>query len=67
MTIWIDAQLPPALAQWLNQQFGVNAHGLDTLGLRHAKDMDIFQAARRLDHVIMTKDEDFVDIAARRR
>ncbi|NUQ45088.1 MAG: DUF5615 family PIN-like protein [Phycisphaerae bacterium] len=65
-TIWIDAQLPPAPAHWLNHQFGVDAQGLDTLGLRHATDMDI-QAACRPDHVIMTKDEAFFNIAPRRR
>ncbi len=65
MTIWVDAQLPPALADWLREQFGVDAVSLDSLGLRQAQDLEIFQRAGRLGHVIMTKDDDFVDIITR--
>lgn len=65
MTIWVDAQLPPSLAGWLTTQFGVEALNLDSLGLRHATDIQIFDAARRPDHVVMTKDDDFVDIVTR--
>jgi predicted nuclease of predicted toxin-antitoxin system len=63
--IWVDAQLPPALAEWLKAQFGVNAFTLDDVGLRNAQDIEIFQRARHADHVVMTKDEDFVDIVTR--
>lgn len=65
MIIWIDAQLPPALASWLAAQFAVEAANLESLGLRQAQDIDIFQRARRPGHVIMTKDDDFVDIVTR--
>ena len=65
MTIWVDAQLPPALAGWLTEQFGVEAANLDSVGLRQAQDIEIFQHARRPGHVIMTKDDDFVDIVTR--
>jgi predicted nuclease of predicted toxin-antitoxin system len=34
MTIWIDAQLPPTLANWLTQTFNVEASSLRELGLR---------------------------------
>ncbi len=33
MNIWIDAQLPPTLAGWLNATFEVNAVALRDLGL----------------------------------
>ncbi len=65
MIIWIDAQLPPALAAWMVETFGVNAISLKELGLRDAKDLEIFEAARQDNLVIMTKDSDFVDLVCR--
>jgi len=65
MKIWIDAQLPPTLAIWLTNTFGVEATALRELGLRDAKDVEIFEAARVSNAVIMTKDSDFVDLACR--
>ena len=34
MTIWIDAQLSPALALWIAQTFGISAVALRDIGLR---------------------------------
>lgn len=65
MTFWIDAQLPPALAAWLTAQFGVEATNLESLGLRHAQDIEIFRQACKPGHVILTKYEEFVDIVTR--
>jgi predicted nuclease of predicted toxin-antitoxin system len=65
MIIWIDAQLPPALATWLTATFDVNARSLRDLGLRDAKDIEIFEAAQQPGMVIMTKDSDFVDLVCR--
>ena len=65
MKIWIDAQLPPTLALWLTETFDLEANALRELGLRDAKDVDIFEAARVTNAVIMTKDSDFVDLACR--
>ncbi len=45
MKFWVDAQLPPALAAWLVQQYGVEAFSLRDLGLRVATDSEIFVAA----------------------
>ncbi|MBN4004823.1 DUF5615 family PIN-like protein [Nostoc sp. LPT] len=56
MKIWIDAQLPPTLALWLTETFDVEAIALRKLGLRDAKDVEIFEAARVANAVIMTKD-----------
>lgn len=37
MTLWLDAQLPPALARWISQQpWGVDAVAVRELGLRNA-------------------------------
>jgi predicted nuclease of predicted toxin-antitoxin system len=57
---WIDAQLSPALARWLSDTFGVTAHAVRDLGLRAAKDLPIFHAAREAGAVIMSKGSDFV-------
>ncbi|MGD1849877.1 MAG: DUF5615 family PIN-like protein [Cyanophyceae cyanobacterium] len=65
MKFWIDAQLPPALAEWLSVTFNVEAEALKDLGLRDAKDEEIFDAAQQDDVVIMTKDSDFVDLVCR--
>ncbi len=67
MKIWVDAQLPPTLAEWLVETFGVEAFSLRDLGLRDARDVEIFEAARGEGEglVIMTKDSDFVDLVCR--
>lgn len=49
----------------MTEQFGVEAVNLDSIGLRTALDVEIFQRARHSGHVIMTKDDDFVDIVTR--
>lgn len=65
MKIWIDAQLPPTLAIWLSNAFGIKAAALRDLSLRDAQDMEIFKAARVENAVIMTKDSDFIDLVCR--
>ena len=60
MKIWIDAQLSPTLADWLNERFEIEAKPVRDLGLRHAEDSQIFQAAREASAVVMSKDADFV-------
>lgn len=65
MKLWIDAQLPPALARWLTETFSLEAHSLRDLGLRDAKDLEIFMAARAENVIIMTKDSDFIDLVCR--
>ncbi len=65
MIIWIDAQLPPSLALWLSQTFGVTTHAVRDLGLRDATDKQIFDAARCTGAVLISKDSDFVDLVQR--
>jgi predicted nuclease of predicted toxin-antitoxin system len=60
MNIWVDAQLSPAVASWLEARFEVNATPLRELGLRDASDREVFLAAREAGVVVMTKDQDFV-------
>jgi len=63
--IWVDAHLSPALANWITAEFGEAAQAVRDVGLRHAKDKDIFAAARQADAIVMTKDEDFVEMMGR--
>jgi predicted nuclease of predicted toxin-antitoxin system len=65
MKIWIDAQLPPTLANWLTDTFDLEATALRDLELRDAQDIEIFEAARVENAVIMTKDSDFIDLVCR--
>ena len=54
--IWIDAQLPPALARWLRAEHGLDAIHVEELGLIRA--LFTRRSADRLV-VIVTKDDDF--------
>ncbi|BBO21110.1 MAG: DUF5615 family PIN-like protein [Burkholderiales bacterium] len=63
MNLWVDAQLPPQLAHWIKERFGIEACALRDLGLRDATDERIFQSARREGIVIVSKDSDFVELS----
>jgi predicted nuclease of predicted toxin-antitoxin system len=65
MTIWIDAQLPPAIAAWIKSNFKIDAVAIRDLGLRDAEDEEIFRLARDANAVVLTKDKDFVLLANR--
>jgi Domain of unknown function (DUF5615) len=54
----IDAQLPPALADFLRRK-GHDAAALREIGLRDADDRDIWSRAESDNATIITKDEDF--------
>jgi predicted nuclease of predicted toxin-antitoxin system len=61
----VDAQLSPALAPWIAEQFDVEAYSVKWLGYRDAEDPEIFRAARDAGAVVMTKDGDFVRLLER--
>jgi len=63
--IWLDAHLSPAIAHWITAEFQHPAQAVRDLGLRQAKDPQIFEAARIPGVIIMTKDADFVDLVER--
>lgn len=65
MNRWLDAQLPPAVAGWMKGHFGIEAAGIESVGLRHANDLTIFRRFSSNGDVIVTKDEDFVDLVLR--
>ncbi|MGD9815614.1 MAG: DUF5615 family PIN-like protein [Hyphomonadaceae bacterium] len=59
----VDAQLPPALAEFLRGK-GHEAASLREIGLRDADDADIWERARKDGAIIVTKDEDFALMVA---
>lgn len=63
MTIWIDAQLSPFIASWINANFPeLNAIALRSINLQDASDYDIFRQARKANVIVMSKDYDFVKL-----
>jgi predicted nuclease of predicted toxin-antitoxin system len=61
MKIWIDAQLSPSLAAWINRTYdNIEAQSVQAAGLRDATDMEIFFEARKQGAIVMTKDDDFL-------
>lgn len=66
MKFLLDAQLPPALARWL-QEAGHEAVPVREGGLRDADDLRIWSHAAASGFVLMTKDEDFALRAQRDR
>jgi len=66
MILWIDAQLSPALAKWISENFAnIEATAARDLGLRDAEDPVIFFSARKADATVMTKDSDFLELQRR--
>ncbi len=59
MKIWIDAHLSPNIATWIQSNFDIEAVPVRELGLRDAKDIEIFRAARQDGVVVLSKDADF--------
>jgi predicted nuclease of predicted toxin-antitoxin system len=63
--VWVDAQLPPALAGWLRELGEGQAVHVEDLGLLSADDPEIFEKARQAGAVVVTKDSDFVQLQER--
>ena len=59
MIIWLDAHLSHFLAEWLKYKFKIDAKHLRELSLRDASDIEIFDAAKKENAIIITKDADF--------
>ncbi|MGH7577912.1 MAG: DUF5615 family PIN-like protein [Longimicrobiales bacterium] len=66
MTLWLDAQISPAMAPWLHMRFGIDTVAVRDMGLREAEDVEIFDRAKSAGVVVMTKDSDFVELLDRR-
>ena len=67
MKIWVEAQLSPAIAAWINRSFvDIEAESVRALGLQDATDHEIFEAAQKADAVVMSKDNDFIQLIEQR-
>ncbi len=62
MRFLVDAQLPPALARRLTE-FGHTAEHVFDIGMHEAKDRMIWKKALEMGAVIISKDEDFMQLA----
>lgn len=60
MIIWVDAQLSPAIAEFIEKEFGIQSASCRRLEMATAEDAEIFEAARAANAVVLTKDIDFV-------
>jgi predicted nuclease of predicted toxin-antitoxin system len=60
--IWIDAQMSPAIAAWITDNFSVMCLAVREVGLRDAEDREIFLEARKQSAIVMTKDSDFITL-----
>lgn len=60
MKIWVDAQISPTIATWISEQFEIEAVAIRDVGLRDSSDQAIFDAAKRADAIVLTKDSDFL-------
>ena len=64
--IWVDAQLSPALAAWINRNYEeIEAQSVRAVRLRDAGDEEIYRAARTAEVIVMTKDSDFLNLLDR--
>jgi predicted nuclease of predicted toxin-antitoxin system len=65
MEFWIDVNLPPAMAIWIQEDFGVSAKSFNELNFDTEQDVTIFSiAANRLNTIVITtKDVDFKNLA----
>ena len=63
MRFLVDAQLPPVLARWIAAKGHYAQHVAD-FGMAGAPDQQIWEKAIELKSVIISKDEDFIQMAS---
>ena len=66
MKCLIDNQLPPAFARFLTSR-GVETIHVTEVGLSEARDRDIWNYALEHNYVLVTKDDDFLNISSQSR
>ena len=59
---WLDAHLSPSVAKWLQQTYNVEAASLRFNGLLVADDIDIFNAAKQSNVILISKDRDMMKL-----
>ena len=66
LLVWVDAQLPPALSRWIEAPPHIQVVHVSEIGLLTAEDPEIYEKARSAGAVVLTKDEDFVQLQEHR-
>lgn len=66
LTFWLDAHLSPQLAPWIEGHFKVKCTALRDLSLLFAQDEEIFEAARKSNVIVISKDRDFQEMVLRK-
>ena len=62
MIFWLDSQIAPGLAPWLEETFGVKAMPVREVRLQDAEDDHLFFAARQVANVLITKESGFIHL-----
>ena len=65
MNLLVDNQLPPALARFVENEFRCSAIHVVDVGLRDASDAEVWHYASQTDSILVSKDEDFANMALR--
>lgn len=65
LEFWIDFNLPPAMAQWLKENFNASAKSFKELNFETEDDAIVFKKATHKLNIIVitTEDSDFVKLA----
>lgn len=63
--LWLDAQLSPTLAEWIAKELSVPCVAVRDIGLRDAADAVIFNEAKQANAIVVTKDQDFIELLRR--
>ncbi|MBP3193056.1 DUF5615 family PIN-like protein [Natronogracilivirga saccharolytica] len=62
MKLFIDAQISPAIAAWINRTYDdIKAVSARSVDLQFAKDAEIYTYAKQNGYVILSKDDDFLN------
>ena len=64
LEFWVDVNLPPVMAIWIQDDFGIPAKSFKELNFNTEQDVVVFTAAaKRLNTIVITtKDVDFKDL-----
>lgn len=65
MKFWLNANLSPKLARWIEASTGCECKTVQELGLRDETDQVLFSKAREAKAIVITKDSDFREMVLR--
>jgi len=64
--IWLDTNISPAIAKWMNEYLEISVKSSYSLSLHSLTDLQIYQRARSQGNVILlSKDADFPELISR--